>query len=208
MRKNRSYVPALVKNAGDKVFIFRDNHSAVYIERNRNSVIYKNLMACNINGGIVTGSEAFNLSGLANEWLPLCRYKGNYYLYQDRDTINMGKRVITGSFFNYSDKRWAKTVQLQSATKLNNITWSFDIFDHDSDPAGKTVIIHIIDSRSGIAVWEDVNAAEDEKYKLYVPKEHALQFDMIVDSSARSRAAGFKFDQPDFDALLKGLIDA
>jgi hypothetical protein len=212
-----------IKNINDTDFISRevskDNYCAVYIEKNRKSPLYEDLL-----GFIGDSSEnqwykenykvikkynpnpfkIYNISGLPNDWVPLYKYKNKYYIYFPSEPGAMDRRIITDSamVYWYMDGRYPEP--FQSVEKINDHTWSFKIHVFNSFTEYEKTIIHIIDPINKIAVWEDPSETDPNKYELYIPKENAWKFDMVVNFCRENKTAEFMFDQPDYKTLLRG----
>jgi hypothetical protein len=54
-----------------------------------------------------------------------------------------------------------------------------------------------------IAVWEDLGQPLPYCYGLYIAREKANNFDMIVNYCAQNKVDEFEFDKIDYPALLK-----
>ncbi|MEB0303024.1 hypothetical protein, partial [Mucilaginibacter sp. 5C4] len=63
----------------------------------------------------------------------------------------------------------------------------------------------IIDPKNMVTVWEDTSLPFDYRYTLYVAKEHAAKFDMVVNYSKMDKMPEFDFDKINYKKLIKGL---
>jgi len=63
--------------------------------------------------------------------------------------------------------------------------------------------INIIDPKNKIAVWTQTGYDGKKYYQLFVPKENARNFDMIVSYCHDHKTREFDFDKIDYPALLK-----
>ncbi len=205
----------------DTIFISRevikDNYCAVYIEQNRQSRTYHNLLDFTIDSDETVlykqnydavkkrhpaALKTFNLLGLPKEWLPLYQYKNKFYLYYPSEAGNMGRRFITGSTLVYWYMDGPYPYPIQTIRKINAHTWYVKARDYIVTRGTKQLIIHIIDPTNNIAVWEDTSIKGEGRYELYVPKENAGNFDMIVNFCKENKTAEFLFDKPNYKALL------
>ena len=69
--------------------------------------------------------------------------------------------------------------------------------------ARSTIKIHFIDNKTKLTVWEDSGKGAPYSYGLFVPREYATKFDMIVNYTNGDLPDEFEFDKIDYSALLK-----
>jgi hypothetical protein len=213
----------------DTIFISRekgkDYYHKVYIEQNRQSPFYKELTDFKMDKFELDEYEEncrelkkrfpaplkkFNLQGLPKEWIPLYKYKGKYYVYYPSEEGNEGRRIITDSTMVYWFMDGPRPEPFLNAKRIQENIWYLSINSYFKNmtafknrPDAK-LIIHIIDPKNKIAVWEDKSQPVDERYELYIPKEYAGNFDMVVNYCLQSKTGEFQFDTIDYAALLKG----
>jgi hypothetical protein len=206
----------------DTIFISREvtknNYCATYIEKNRQSDSYKDLLRFQMDsneiveykqnyGAIKKYNPApykvYDLFDFPKEWVPLYKYKNNYYVYPGSESGAEGRITVTDSTLNYWYMDGVYPEPFQSVQKLNKYTWSFKIPSQYDNTTPKTIIIHIIDFKNMTSVWEDSSEKGHNRYGLYIPKKYAMNFDMIVNFCSEIKAAPFIFDEPDYEALLK-----
>jgi hypothetical protein len=213
----------------DTIFISRekskDYYHKVYIEKNRLSPFYKDLMdfkmekfeleaykqnCLELKKHFPSHLKKYDLTGLPKEWIPLYKYKGKYYIYYPSEEGNMGRRIITDSSMVYWFMDGPDPEPILSAKKINENNWYLDINSYCKNISGlkdrpdAKLTIHIIDPKNKIAVWEDASQPKVDRYELYVPKIYAKNFDMIVNYCLQNKTEEFEFDNIDYPTLLKG----
>ncbi|WP_121197150.1 hypothetical protein [Mucilaginibacter gracilis] len=206
----------------DTTFISRkktkDYYWAIYIEKNRQSKKYKNLLDFKMNKWDAKNyKESLDslkkrkiikikaLAGLPKEWLPLYLYKGKYYIYYPCEWDNGDRRILTDSTLVDPSMEGPIPRPLQTVKKINANTYYLQLKAFYSiGPPISTLIIHIIDAKNNIAVWEDTSQQGPYRYGLYVAKQSAANFDMVVNYCDNNRVPEFEFDKIDYTALLKG----
>jgi hypothetical protein len=216
-------IPVKEAQLTDTVFIERDTtqdyYHAVYIEKDRLAKTYKALQNFKYdhNDSIAYNAgykvlkvryrkplKKYNITGLPKEWLPLYLYKGNYYLYSPCNTANIGMRVLTDSTLIYYSLDGPEPKPILDFKKLNTNKYALKSLPIYQFVKSSNIIIYIIDPEKMIAVWEDKTLPEAYRYKLYVAKESAGNFDMVVNQSVNTKLPEYQFDKVDFKALLKG----
>jgi hypothetical protein len=218
-------VVATVKEAKpiDTVFIEKDTtkdyYHTVYIEKDRGAKAYKALQDFKYdhNDSIAYNAgykvlkvryskplKKYNITGLPKEWLPLYLYKGNYYLYSPCNTANMGMRVLTDSTLIYYSLDGPEPKPILDFKKLNANKYALKSLPIYQFVKSSNITIYIIDPEKMIAVWEDKTLPEAYRYQLYVAKENAGNFDMVINQSVNTKLPEYHFDKIDFRALLKG----
>ncbi|WP_184548408.1 hypothetical protein [Mucilaginibacter sp. FT3.2] len=225
--KHKTIVPLpsteALNKKNDTVFLLREKDSvhyhAVFVEKDRQSQVYKNVLNFKMdnydaeaylrNYHAVKRRSAkpfrkYNLAGLPTEWLPLYSYRGSFYIYQPSEPGNTARITITDSTMVHWYMDGPTPQLLQEVIKLNNHTWQLKFRGYLQRAPDVKIIIHIIDPINKIAVWEDVNAPIRYRYSLYVPRENAAKFDLVVNYCLENKVAEFNFDSIDYVALLKG----
>lgn len=213
---------SLGEATGDTVFLLRnktkDYYHAIYIEKNRQSKFYQWLTDFGFDNydkeefdtyyrGIKDDSsikiKRFNRSDLPSEWVPLYSLKGRYYLYAPSDWGNAGRKIITDSTLVFWFMDGPYPIPLSSFRKNSNNQYALTgIGRHSFDSARTQLIIHMIDSKNKIAVWEFPAESTRYRYRLYVARENAPNFDMVVNYCKDAKQMEFSFDQIDYSKLL------
>lgn len=211
-----------VKKANDTVFILQEPtrycYHKVFIEKNRKSEYYNRLTdfkfdkydieALEINYLALKEKYPGNLKkhntfGLSREWLRLHKYRNKFYLYAPSDWGNAGRRVITDSalIYWYMDGPYMEQlekIERISAEKYKLTSRNF----YESDTSFHSLIIHMIDNINKIAVWEYPERSGKFRYELFIAKEKAKNFEMVVNYCDRSKVAEFDFDSINYNEIL------
>jgi hypothetical protein len=141
-----------------------------------------------------------DIFGLPKRWLSLNIYKGNYYLYSPSDYMNNYRAAITDSTYIGYNNQGPQAEKIKAITKTNEKTCRLELSACDQSAA--ELFIHIIDPQRGIAVFEFPYAPIADRFILMVDAAKAKEFPIIVNYGT-VKFAEFKFEQPNFDRLLK-----
>jgi hypothetical protein len=207
----------------DTAFLLRevkkDFYHAVFIEKNRESKLYKRLLdfkydhddsiAYNENYKILKVKfkkplKKYAVADLKQEWLPLYAYKGKYYLYAPSDWGNAGRRMLTDSTLIYWDMEGPDPKPLLSFKKLNDGKYSLTSQPFYQFVKKSNINVYIIDPKNKVAVWEDNALPAAYRYGLYVPVQYAHNFDMVHNYCKTDKMPEFVFDKIAFKTLIKG----
>ncbi|MBS1530910.1 MAG: hypothetical protein JSU01_11415 [Bacteroidetes bacterium] len=208
----------------DTIFISKDQYHRVYIEQNRRSPLYTELMDFKMDKSELDEYKGnyrdlkkhfpapltkYDLQGLSREWIPLYKYKGKYYIYSPSEEGNEGRRIITDSTMVYWFMDGPNPQPLLGVRRVKGNTWYLNVNSYFKNISGfpnrpdAKLIIHIIDPKNKIAVWEDKSQPQADRYELLISKDYAKNFDMIVNRSIQTKVPEFQFDKIDYAALLK-----
>jgi hypothetical protein len=208
--------------SGDTIFISRKfgkgYYHAVYIEKNRQSVLYKDLLDFKMDKedhelyednlkGLKKISKSFknyNLNGLPKKWLPLYKYKKRYYIYYPSEWGEVDRNVLTDSTLVCWGIEGPYPYTIESARKININTYTFTTCSYSTGKERHIkTIIHIINPKTKLAIWEYPDEKSDNRYELYIPRMSASKFDMVVNYCAEVKMSEFMFDNIDYKTLLK-----
>lgn len=198
----------------------KDHYHAVYIEHNRSATAFKALLDFKYdhNDSIAYNAsykvlkirnhkplKKYDLAGLPQEWLPLNLYKGKYYLYAPVDWANIDIRKLTDSTLTYYSMDGPDVKPLLNFKKINEHKYSLKSLPFYQFVKSSNINIYIIDPKNKITVWEDTALPEKYRYRLYVAKENAGNFDAIVNYCKNDKVPEYVFEKIDYKALIKGL---
>lgn len=209
----------------DSTFILREirgnNYHAIFIDTAHNSECYKELTNFHFNSYALETFQSscqalhekkavvrhFNRHQLPAVWLPLYQYQQQFYLYCPSDWGNNGCRIISDSMLIYyyldGPYPFVITKMEQKGAGQYRITSKDYLNNEDVIVKPEILNIYIVDRKKQLAVFEYMDAGgEDFRYKLYVAKEQAGNFDMIVNHS-NSKQMEFEFEEIDFKKLLR-----
>lgn len=204
----------------DTIFLKRrksPDDNIIYIEKNRSSKFYKNLLNFNLDdqdreayienlhelNKVTKHYPKFSLPSFYRQWVSIYKYKHSYYSYTPADFGVANRRMVTDSTMCYSNMDGFFPEVIVSVVRVNSRTWNFTVRAENQIP--RHVIIHIIKPKTKLAVWEDLPdwGSKDIRYGLYVPKEYAGNYDMIVNETSGDLPDELQFDKIDFKRLLK-----
>ena len=140
-----------------------------------------------------------NTHDLPQNWLPLYKYKQDYYLYAPSDWGNAGKRIINNQEFIYWYMDGPYPVPIISVDKASETRYTLTTMNpFDPNEKHAQITIHIIDPMTKMAVFE----FSDRNYQLYVPAENAEKFDLIVNHCEEQKQREYQFDEINYEELI------
>jgi hypothetical protein len=143
-------------------------------------------------------------SNLLGGWLPVYQYKEKYYLYAPSEGGAIGRRIINDSAFVYWYMDGPLPLSLTSIKKKGKGHYILKMDDFVFEKEKKeTLEIYQIDPKTRLSVFFFPEEIERYRYQLYVPKENAHYFDMVVNYCNSQKQLELEFDKIDFQALLK-----
>ncbi len=141
-----------------------------------------------------------SLGNLPRKWVILQYYRDQFYAYSPSDWYSHFKVAITDTaFIDFSGEGPAAN-KIVSYRQLSEN--SFYFFLKGIDWHARKLVIHIIDRKKGIAVFEDYRSGKKEYY-LMIDAAKIRQVPIIVSYCETSKTSEFDFDQPDFEKLLQ-----
>lgn len=210
--------PLLSKH--DTIFLKKrlsPDDNMIYIEKNRDSKFYKNLLNFDLDDQ--DGKEyienlhelnkatkhysKFKLPPFFKQWISIYEYKDSFYSYYPADFGVTNRRMVTDSTICYSNMDGFFLEAIISVTRPDSRTWNFTV--RAENGISRHIIIHIINPQTKLAVWEALpdSISKNTRYHLYVPKEYADKYDMIVNYTTGDLPPEFEFDKTDFERLLE-----
>jgi hypothetical protein len=223
-RHTTSTASSNLQKPTDTIFLLKERdrgyYHIVYIEKNRKSTWYKNLLDFKMYygdsdeyhdnlDGLKAHFQSFKkcrLEGLPKEWLPLYRYKGKYYIYYPSEWGMVDREVLTDSTLINWTIEGPEPMAIASAKRIKTNTWYLDShYFYDGKLHLKKIKVHVVNTANQMAVWEYPDESGPYRYELYIPRASAAKFDMVVNYCAQGKMAEFfMFDKIDYKALLKG----
>ncbi|NCI45333.1 hypothetical protein [Sediminibacterium soli] len=142
------------------------------------------------------------VTGLPRKWVPLEWYKNKYYLYHPSDFYGYYRVNITDTAFldDYGEGLTAN--KILSFTRQDAKTFAFELTGIEKPQ--HSLVIHLVDSKKGIAVFEDRFNKGKKQYYLMIDAGKIRQFPVIVNYCKDSKMREFDFDKPDFEKLISG----
>lgn len=143
----------------------------------------------------------YNFGSLPKQWCLLFSYKGQFCIYSPSDYISNYKVAISDSTFidYYGDGIMAS--RIQSFDKKNTKTYQFKLINSQSQE--RALVIHWVDPKNGIAIFEKPNEEPMLRYRLMVQADKVKNFPLIVNYCDKEKQEEFEgFDKIDFKKWL------
>jgi hypothetical protein len=133
-------------------------------------------------------------------WVALEEYKGQYYAYYPCDFYTHFMASINDTtYIDWTGEGPVANVIL-SQEKIDDTTYMFSlsgIYDKE-----RTLTIHIIDIKKGIAVFEETSKGSGGKHYLMIAADKIRSVPLIVNNCETQKQTELTFDTPNFDKLL------
>jgi len=209
----------------DTIFVYRkitkEFYHAIYINKNRKTIEYKWLSDFSFDENELQTYKAYfknyiekqdgiykkvNATELPKNWIPIYQYQNKFYLYGPSDWGNADKRIINDSSFVIWYMDGPVPIPLISVKQDSN-KYLLEMKGYFNKVDKKQrLVIHQIDQKTKLSVFEFLDNSEKYRYQLYVPKESINHFDMIVNYCEHQKQLEFKFDEINFKALIKNSL--
>ena len=137
----------------------------------------------------------------SKEWLPLQQYHGEYYAYHPCDFYHFYKVSINDSTYIDWTAEGAIANKIIGQRKLNDST--YELSTKGILEQHRTIRITLVDSISGIAVFEETTATKSPKYLLMIMADKLKSVGFIVNVCITEKKSELKFERPNFEKLLK-----
>ena len=136
------------------------------------------------------------------KWVTLEQYKGTFYAYHPCDFYTHYRISINDTTFIDWTGEGTVASKIIDQKKINNKTYDFKltgVFKED-----RNLIIHIIDSENGIAVFEETKGATNQSYYyLMIASGKIRNVPLIVNNCEIQKELELRFDEPNYNKLLK-----
>ncbi|MCF8407947.1 MAG: hypothetical protein K9G36_03145 [Crocinitomicaceae bacterium] len=202
----------------DTLFIQKDSiygtYQSIYIAKNNSSQLYIRLLDLNF-GEFDSESYSMSLSYLKEEnlilkkntpvipethWIPLVQYNKKLFAYYPCDFYSFYKVSINDSTFIEWTGEGPIANQIMNQKKGKKNTFEFDLCSMYGPI--KTVIIHIINPKKGIAVFETVSSNKERYYSLMIAASKINRVPLIVNQCDFQKQRELNFEEPDFNKIL------
>ncbi len=134
------------------------------------------------------------IHGLPLKWIVLYQFKNKYYTYRPSDFINHFKVGITDTtYIEYLTEGPYASLMIDFE-KIDNQTFRFYL----TKPYGqhdRTLTIHIIDRKKGIAVFEENFHNRDKSFYLMIDADKIRHFPIIVNYCKGMKQLEVEFDR-------------
>jgi hypothetical protein len=206
-------------NSIDTVFIQKDSLlgavQSIYFDNNRNSKFYDKINRWKFlrfenesykNSTDYLKENKFILIKKVpviplTKWVALKQYKGNFYAYHPCDFYTHFRASINDTTYIDWTGEGPVANKIIEQKKINDNTYEFKltgIYDKD-----RKLVIHIIDRNKGIAIFEEINNGTDKNYYLMIVADKIKNVPLIVNNCEIRKQLELRFDEPDYNELLK-----
>lgn len=134
------------------------------------------------------------------KWVTLKQYKDSFYVYYPCDFLYHFRQSINDTTFIDWTGEGPVANKITEQKKKDINTYEFKmtgIYNED-----RTLIIHIIDLKKGIAVFEETTDGENINYYLMIDANKIRNVPVIVNSCPTQKKIELEFEEPDFNLLL------
>ena len=202
----------------DSIFIKKDSiygaSQSIYITKKKSCQLYNRLLDLNF-GEFDAESYLMSLSYLKEknlilkkntpvisetQWIPLVQYDKKLFAYYPCDFYSFNKVSINDSTFIEWTGEGPIANQIMNQKKGKNNTFEFDLCSM-YDPI-KTVIIHIINPKKGIAVFETISSNNEHYFSLMIAASKINRVPLIVNQCDFQKQRELDFEEPDFNKIL------
>lgn len=202
----------------DTTFIFKDTVDggiqSIFIDNNKDSKFYKSISNFNFHffdaARYKYSTDYLKEHKLAltkvkpvipwTNWVILKQYKGKFYVYHPCDFLFHFRQSVNDTTFIDWTGEGPVANKIIGQKKIDSKTYEFKlagIYDQD-----RRLIIHIIDLKKGIAVFEQITNGKDKRYYLMIAAEKIKSVPIIVNYCPTQKQTELGFDKTDFKALL------
>ena len=203
----------------DTVFILKDtttkkSHS-IFIVNNKESEFYEQITDFHF-GSYDQESYNYSIDYLKEQklklaksnpvipwknWVILKQYKGRFYVYHPSDFINHFQQSVNDTTFIDWTGEGPVANKIIAQKKIDKKTYEFKltgIFEQD-----RKLIVHIIDAKKGIAVFEETTGTGDKTYSLMIAADKIKTVPIIVNYTPRQKEKELEFEVPDYKNFLR-----
>lgn len=199
---------------GQKNVLYKSKYQTIFIDDEGNSkfkkeksnfsfddfdkTTFENSLKTIINNKIIL--KNFDIGSLPKKWIELFQYKGQFYTYYYCDFCGDYKLEFKKNMIVETNCEGPNVIAVSYFHKINSKTFELKTFN-ESNESTKT-IIHIIDFKKGVAVFEKL-IGKESSYQLMLDVSKINQFPMIINNCPISKQSEFKeFETPNFKELL------
>lgn len=203
----------------DTIFIRKDSlkgvSQSIFFETNKNSKYYENITSFKF-GMFDKESYDNSLDYLkknkiklkkqktiipSKKWVTLKKYNGQFYAYYPCDFNSYFQVSINDTTYIDWTGEGPIANKLKSQRKLNDTTFEIKVTGiYEPD---RIITINIIDKSKGIAVFTETTVQDGENHFLMIMADKIKTVPFIVNNCETTKQRELKFDEPNFDKLLK-----
>ncbi|MDP4935709.1 MAG: hypothetical protein NWR30_13420 [Salibacteraceae bacterium] len=207
------------EDSSDTVFIQKDSllgaAQSVFYERNRESKFYDRISYFGF-GKFDERSYDYSKEYLIEKkwtlskqtplitwvnWVKLVQYEGAFYAYHPCDFNAHFKASINDSTYIDWTGEGPIANKILEQTKIDNQTYQFQtagIYENN-----RTLVIHIIDSKRGIAIFEESSSEKEKHYYPMIAADLIKSVPLIVNNCETRKQAELRFEEPNYQEQLE-----
>jgi hypothetical protein len=140
----------------------------------------------------------------AKKWVTLKKYKGQFYAYHPCDFYSYFQVSINDTTYIDWTGEGPIANKIKNQQKLNDTT--FEIKVTGMYTQDRTITITIIDKAKGIAVFTETTTKNEKNQFLMIMANKIKTVPFIVNNCETFKQPELKFEEPNFDNLLKGYV--
>lgn len=133
-------------------------------------------------------------------WIELKLYNNKYYAYYPCDLGDLRRFIISKNSFKVL-RAETDDNRIVSSKQLSPRKFSFELED-PYESKRRTVVLHIIDSKRGLGIVENVGEKLPYKYTLVLDSKELRHFPLIV-NDCNTKGPEFNFSPPNYNLLIK-----
>ncbi|MCW3071801.1 MAG: hypothetical protein JWO44_1691 [Bacteroidetes bacterium] len=205
-------------NGNDTTFIFKDTVDGelqtIFIDNNRESKFYDDISRFTFqqfdNDSYKISTDYFRENKLVltkmknvipwTNWVTLKQYRDSFYVYYPCDFLYHFRQSINDTTFIDWTGEGPVANKITEQKKTGNQTYQIDltgIYDKD-----RRLVIHIINLKKGIAVFEEITNGKNNGYYLMIAADKIKSVPIIVNYCPTQKQTELKFEMTDFKKLL------
>lgn len=136
------------------------------------------------------------------KWVTLKQYKGTFYAYHPCDFYSHYRVSVNDTTFIDWTGEGPEANKIITQNKIDDNTYEFQLMGIAN--RDRKLIIHIIDSKKGIAVFEETNNKAGESYfYLMIASDKIKTVPLIVNNCETFKQIELRFEEPNYSELLK-----
>jgi len=134
------------------------------------------------------------------KWVPLNLYKGKFYVYRPCDFYNHFNQSINDTSFIDWTVEGPAANKIVEQKKIDTITFEYELIGIYSQQ--RKVVIHMIDTENGIAVFEEISDETENFFYLMIAADKIKNVPIIVNHCPTQKQLELLFEEPNFQTLL------
>jgi hypothetical protein len=207
-------------NPKDTVFIYKDSllglSQSIYYDNNMKSKFYDYISDFNFQEPSDSRTYKYSMDYLKKnnltltqktpiipwlEWITVKQFKSKFYAYCPCDFYYHYKVAINDTTYIDWTGEGPIANQIIIQKKIDNKTYKLKL--KDIFYKNRELIIHIIDSTKGVAIFEEMSKKNAKRYYLMIAIDKLKSIPLIVNNCETYKQFELDFDKPNFEKLLK-----